>query len=73
MLILDHVHFQYNGMLLGVLLGAIAALQSRRHGLAAFLFTCLLWMKHIFLVLAPLVFVYLLRHHCFEEEEEEEE
>lgn len=29
-------------------------------------FACLLMLKHLFLSLAPLYFVYLLRHYCFE-------
>jgi len=66
LLILDHVHFQYNGMLLGVLLASVATAMNGQHLLAAFLFTCLLWLKHVYLVIAPLFFVYLLRHYCFE-------
>ncbi len=83
---LDHVHFQYNGMLLGVLLISIACMvrggassSSRASStsvsplpmqvvwelLAAATFAALLALKHLYLTLAPLYFVYLLRRHCF--------
>ena len=76
-LMLDHVHFQYNGMLLGLLLISIGFMTrgstlpskpSQRINndiMAAITFALLLTMKHLYLTLAPLYFVYLLRHHCF--------
>ena len=65
--------FQYNGMLLGVLLISIAALArgaapGRSHRwelLGAAAFAALLALKHLYLILAPLYFAYLLRRHCF--------
>lgn len=60
----DHVHFQYNGMLLGVLILGIAALDSGKPYWAAFLFSVLVNAKHLFLAVCPAVFVYLLRRHC---------
>jgi len=88
LLMLDHVHFQYNGMLLGVLLLSVAFMirgaspsssqrvendgsmrdeGKQRHWeiLGAATFASLLAMKHLYLVLAPLYFFYLLRRHCF--------
>jgi alpha-1,3-glucosyltransferase len=73
---LDHVHFQYNGMLLGLLLGSMACLVQAffQQGTlllhanilgGAILFGLLVGMKHLYLTLAPLYFVYLLRHYCF--------
>lgn len=73
---LDHVHFQYNGMLLGILLGSLGLLARGStkprnqldyhvyHLIAAFLFALLLTMKHLYLPLAPLYFVYLLSNYC---------
>lgn len=65
LLLVDHVHFQYNGMLLGILLLAAAAVERRAHRSAAALFASLLLLKHLFLLTAPLFFVQLLRAHCF--------
>ena len=48
----------------GILLWSIALIQEGRDVAAAFLFALLLNMKHLFAALAPLYFVYLLRHHC---------
>ena len=87
---LDHIHFQYNGMLFGLLLASLGYLMqgnnnnnnsgrdSRRHQQqernfhtnhwkAAVLFALLLTMKHLFLTLAPVYFVYLLRRYCLVE------
>src|SRR5690349_18593751 len=90
------VHFQYNGLLLGLVILAVVAIRKVgleyqsslvKNGivnffflvfffsgkdddlLAAFLFSVLLNMKHIFLYVAPVFFVYILRHHCFVPEE----
>lgn len=65
LLLVDHVHFQYNGLLLGVLLLACAAAEHSQHALAALWFALLLQLKQLYLTLAPLFFVYLLRVHCF--------
>lgn len=62
--LVDHVHFQYNGFLFGVLLLAVTRVFQRRHVEAAFFFASLLNLKHIFLYLAPAFFVYLLKV-CF--------
>jgi alpha-1,3-glucosyltransferase len=61
LLIVDHIHFQYNGMLFGILVAIILAAKLKRHYLLALLFAVLLCFKHIFLYLAPAIFVYLLR------------
>ena len=68
LIIVDHIHFQYNGFLLGVLLLSVAFL--RRNDalgdvLGGLTFAILLMLKHIFAYCAPLYFVYLLRHYCF--------
>eukprot|EP00434_Breviolum_minutum_P022783 symbB.v1.2.020099.t1/scaffold1638.1/size107986/4 len=51
-------------MLLGILLLSIACLETGRTYLGALLFCLLLCMKHIFLYVSPVFFVYLLRFHC---------
>jgi alpha-1,3-glucosyltransferase len=64
LLVLDHVHFQYNGFLLGISLLSIAALRGERNFLGALIFACLLNFKHIFLYAAPLYTIYLFKRHC---------
>lgn len=64
LLIVDHMHFQYNGFLIGVLLISLALLEEGRDLAGGFAFAVLLCLKHLFAVAAPLYFVYLLRHYC---------
>ena len=73
---LDHVHFQYNGFLLGLLMLSISGLLKGNrvkdgskefhflHLSAAACFSLLLTMKHLYLTLSPWYFVYLLRRYC---------
>lgn len=61
LLIVDHIHFQYNGMMFGVLVGILLSAKLGKNYLMASLFAILLCFKHIFLYLAPAIFVYLLR------------
>lgn len=68
LLIIDHVHFQYNGFLYGILiLSLVLARQESTRLLSGFLFVALLCLKHIYLYLAPAYFVYLLRAYCLSE------
>lgn len=60
LLICDHIHFQYNGMLFGILTMCLARARSHRYVLLAFWFATLLCFKHIYLYLAPSIFVWLL-------------
>lgn len=60
LLLVDHMHFQYNGMLLGLLLGAAALAIRRRLVAAALAFTALVNAKHLFVVLGPVVGVHFL-------------
>lgn len=60
LLIVDSVHFQYNGMLLGMLLIALACWRAGWFLAGAAAFTLLLLSKHLFLVLAPLFATFLL-------------
>ncbi|XP_075858457.1 dolichyl pyrophosphate Glc1Man9GlcNAc2 alpha-1,3-glucosyltransferase isoform X2 [Microcebus murinus] len=65
LLIVDHIHFQYNGFLFGLMLLSIARFFQKRHIEGAFLFAVLLHFKHIYLYVAPAYGVYLLRSYCF--------
>jgi alpha-1,3-glucosyltransferase len=65
LLIIDHIHFQYNGAMYGVLIASLVlARQKDRLLSSGLLFAGLLCMKHIYAYLAPAYFVYLLRVYC---------
>jgi alpha-1,3-glucosyltransferase len=59
LLLVDSVHFQYNGMLLGMLILALACWRAGWFLSGAVVFTLLLLTKHLFLVLAPMAAVFL--------------
>ncbi|XP_027888087.1 dolichyl pyrophosphate Glc1Man9GlcNAc2 alpha-1,3-glucosyltransferase [Xiphophorus couchianus] len=65
LLIVDHIHFQYNGFLFGFLLLSVARHLQSRHLQGALLFAVLLNLKHIFLYVAPAYGIFLLRSYCF--------
>lgn len=65
LLIIDHIHFQYNGFMYGILvLSMVLARKKSTLLLSGLLFAVLLCFKHIYLYLAPAYFVYLLRAYC---------
>jgi alpha-1,3-glucosyltransferase len=65
LLIIDHIHFQYNGFLYGILILSLVLARKRSTTLASgLLFATLLCFKHIYLYLAPAYFVFLLRAYC---------
>jgi len=65
LLIIDHIHFQYNGAMYGLLILSIVYAQQPSTLLqSGLLFAVLLCFKHIYLYLAPAYFVYLLRAYC---------
>lgn len=65
-LILDHIHFQYNGFLFGIFVFSLVA-GSRGHYLwCAATFATLLCFKHIFLYVAPAYFAWLLRGYILQ-------
>uniref|UniRef100_A0AAV2J947 Alpha-1,3-glucosyltransferase n=1 Tax=Knipowitschia caucasica TaxID=637954 RepID=A0AAV2J947_KNICA len=66
--IVDHIHFQYNGFLMGFLLLSLAKHLQSKHLQGALLFALLLNLKHIFLYVAPAYGVFLLRSYCFSED-----
>ncbi|XP_030836688.1 probable dolichyl pyrophosphate Glc1Man9GlcNAc2 alpha-1,3-glucosyltransferase [Strongylocentrotus purpuratus] len=65
LLIIDHIHFQYNGFLFGLMLLSITRICQDRTLEGAFWFAVLLNFKHIYIYVAPAYFVYLLRTYCF--------
>ncbi|EME83808.1 glycosyltransferase family 57 protein [Pseudocercospora fijiensis CIRAD86] len=66
LLMIDHIHFQYNGAMYGILILSLvlARHQQSRLLLSGAVFMALLCMKHIYLYLAPAYFIYLLRAYC---------
>ena len=82
LLMVDHIHFQYNGMLLGtvpqslchshrtiiagMLIWSIVEMEQEHCVLSAILFAVLLNLKHLFVYSAAVFFGYLLRHKCLQ-------
>ncbi|KAJ8612376.1 hypothetical protein CTAYLR_007942 [Chrysophaeum taylorii] len=60
LIMVDNIHFQYNGFFLGVLAFSLDALDRGNYILAAFWFSLLLTLKHLFLTLAPFFTIHIL-------------
>ncbi|CAD6250004.1 unnamed protein product [Miscanthus lutarioriparius] len=58
------LHFQYNGFLMGLLLLSLHFLEQEWDLAGGVVFASLLCSKHLFLVAAPVYFMYLFRHYC---------
>ncbi|KAI7900736.1 glycosyltransferase family 57 protein [Cokeromyces recurvatus] len=65
LIIVDHIHFQYNGLLYGILV--LSIVEAKRNNLlcSGVLFAILLNFKHIYLYMSPAYFIYLLKSYCF--------
>ncbi|XP_066590081.1 dolichyl pyrophosphate Glc1Man9GlcNAc2 alpha-1,3-glucosyltransferase isoform X2 [Prorops nasuta] len=61
LLVIDHIHFQYNGFLIGILLLSIAKVSSTQVLQGAMWFAILLNFKHVYLYIAPAYVIWLLR------------
>lgn len=67
LLIIDHIHFQYNGFLYGILILSIVLARKQSTLLySGITFAILLCLKHIYLYLSLAYFVYLLRAYCLD-------
>lgn len=64
LLLIDHIHFQYNGLLSGILFLSVSYVIEGKYALASFWFAVLLNMKHIYLYSAPAFGLYFLTSHC---------
>ncbi|KAK2746455.1 glycosyl transferase [Onygenales sp. PD_40] len=65
LLIIDHIHFQYNGFLYGILILSLVLARKQSTLLySGITFAILLCLKHIYLYLSLAYFVYLLRVYC---------
>ncbi|EPX73124.1 glucosyltransferase Alg6 [Schizosaccharomyces octosporus yFS286] len=60
LLLIDHGHFQYNCVMLGLVMYAIANLLKNQYVIATFLFCLALSFKQMTLYFAPSIFAYLL-------------
>jgi alpha-1,3-glucosyltransferase len=65
LVLVDNIHFQYNGLLFALLLFALTAAYAGRPLMAALLFLGLVCTKHLFAVLGPVVALYALYHGVF--------
>lgn len=63
-LLVDHIHFQYNAMLYGIQLLSVAAMMDGNMLLGGIYFAVVLNFKHIYLYQALAYFVYLLKTYC---------
>ncbi|KAF9195737.1 glycosyl transferase [Haplosporangium sp. Z 11] len=66
LLMVDNIHFQYNGFLYGILIHSLVDAKQGKLLRSGILFAVLLNFKHIYLYIAPSYFAFLLRAYCFE-------
>lgn len=64
LLMVDHIHFQYNGLLSGFFLLSVSNIISEFYISGSFWFAILLNFKHIYLYSAPAFGIYLLTSYC---------
>jgi len=65
LILVDHIHFQYNGILMGLLVLCVSCAVAEKYAYMAVVFSILVLMKHLFVPLAPVVGVYLIVKFCF--------
>ncbi|CAF0744393.1 unnamed protein product [Brachionus calyciflorus] len=63
LIMVDNIHFQYNGFLFGIMMLSIYHLQNKNWIVGSVLFSTLLNLKHIYLYVAPAYFFYILTQH----------
>eukprot|EP00756_Hemistasia_phaeocysticola_P010561 Hpha_TRINITY_DN15029_c5_g20::TRINITY_DN15029_c5_g20_i1::g.125635::m.125635/K03849/ALG8; alpha-1,3-glucosyltransferase len=64
LVMVDNIHFQYNGFLYGLWILSLLALEHQRPILSGVIFAVVLNLKHIFIYFAPAYFFYLFRRFC---------
>jgi alpha-1,3-glucosyltransferase len=65
LLIIDHIHFQYNGFMYGILVWSLVQARCKSTLLSSgLLFVALLCFKHIHIYLAPAYFIFFLRRYA---------
>lgn len=69
LIFVDHIHFQYNGFLFGILLLSFGYLFEEKYLVSCVLFASLLNFKHIFIYMAPAFGAFYLKFHCFHEKQ----
>lgn len=65
-LIVDHIHFQYNGFLFAIFIASIVAARNKNYLWCAVFYSVALCFKHIFLYMAPCYFIFLLRAYVLD-------
>ncbi|TPP57950.1 Alpha-1 3-glucosyltransferase [Fasciola gigantica] len=66
LIIVDHIHFQYNGFLFGIFLLSVSFMIEKRFIAASVTFSVLFNMKHLFIYMAPVYFIHILAVYCLE-------
>jgi alpha-1,3-glucosyltransferase len=64
LIIVDNIHFQYNSLMLGILIYSISCAFTKSYLHLTFAFSILILMKHLFITLIPVYAVFLLRTYC---------
>lgn len=68
LIMVDHIHFQYNGILSGIMLLSVGKMIEEKYLQSAFYFAYLLHMKHIYMYIAPVYVIYLFKFYCLRKE-----